>query len=265
MFEVIGISFEGGNRIYFFLKNNLDIKKGDRLVVETDRGEQICTAVTDTVDLPSSKVVTPLKKIMRIATKEDKRKADDNRKTSKEALEKAKKIANSLKLDMKFIDCSFTLDRNQLVFNFIADDRVDFRELAKKLASLYKTRIELRQVGVRDKAKEIGGIGPCGRILCCSSFLSDFNSVSINMAKNQNLSLNPTKINGICGRLLCCLNYEDDIYSDLKKDFPKVGSKIKVDGIEGKVVALNVLNNKIMIEKSDKTQVEVEYKNESYK
>lgn len=266
MNEVVGISFESGNRIYFFLKNNLDIKKGDTVVVDTDRGQQICTVVTDTVLLPDEKVLTPLKAIMRIATKEDKKKYEENKKDSKEAIAKARKIANDLNLDMKFIDCNFTLDRNQLVFNFLADDRVDFRELAKKLASIYRTRIELRQVGVRDKAKEIGGIGPCGRILCCSQFLNDFNSVSINMAKNQNISLNPTKINGICGRLLCCLNYEDDTYTELKRDFPSIGTKIKIDDIEGKVVSLNVLNNKVTLEKSDKTLIEVEYnKNESSK
>ena len=264
MHEVVGISFDKGNRIYFFLRNGLDINKGDLLVVETERGQQICTAVTDIVEIPDSKVVTPLKSVLRIATKEDKRKAEENKKTCLEAIEKARKIADSLKLEMKFIDCNFTLDRNQLVFNFLADERVDFRELAKKLAAQYKTRIELRQVGVRDKAKEIGGIGPCGRILCCSLFLNDFNSVSINMAKNQSISLNPTKINGICGRLLCCLNYEDDTYTELKKDYPSIGTRLKINDIEGKVVSLNVLNNKITLEKPDKTQVEVEYnKNES--
>ncbi len=265
MHEVIGIEFESGNRMYYFSKNNLDIKKGDKLVVETERGLQYCTAVTDIVELPDSKVVTPLRPIIRIATKEDNKKAEENRKICKEAIEKARKISNDLKLEMKFIDCSYTLDRNQLIFNFLADERVDFRELAKKLAALYKTRIELRQVGVRDKAKEIGGIGPCGRILCCSTFLNDFNSVSINMAKNQNISLNPTKINGICGRLLCCLKYEDDTYTELKKDYPSIGTKLKIGDIEGKVVGHNVLNNKIIIEKNDKTQVEVEYNNESNK
>ena len=264
MHDVIGINFETGNRVYYFSTNNLDLKKNDKLVVETERGLQFCVAVTDIIQIPDSKIVTPLRPILRIANKEDIRKAQENKKTCQEALNKARKISDDLKLDMKFIDCSYTLDRNQLVFNFLADERVDFRELAKKLAGQYKTRIELRQVGVRDKAKEIGGIGPCGRILCCSSFLNDFNSVSINMAKNQNLSLNPTKINGICGRLLCCLNYEDDTYTELKKDFPSIGTKMKVDGVEGKVVSLNVLNNKITIEKPDKTQVEVEYsKNES--
>ncbi len=259
MHEVVGISFDKGNRIYFFLRNDLDIVKGDLLVVETERGQQICTAVTDIVEIPDSKVVTPLKSVLRKATKEDKRKAEENKKTCVEAIEKARKIAAGLNLDMKFIDCNFTLDRNQLVFNFLADERVDFRELAKKLAAQYKTRIELRQVGVRDKAKEIGGIGPCGRILCCNTFLNDFNSVSINMAKNQSISLNPTKINGICGRLLCCLKYEDDTYTELKKDYPQLGTRLKVGDVEGKVVSHNVLNKKITLEKADKTQVEVEY------
>lgn len=266
MNEVIGINYETGNRIHYFSTNNLEIKKGDNLIVETERGLQFCTAATDIMELPDSKIVTPLKPVLRIASKEDIKKAADNRKVCTEAIAKARKIANDLKLDMKFIDCSYTLDRNQLVFNFLADERVDFRELAKKLASQYKTRIELRQIGVRDKAKEIGGIGPCGRVLCCATFLNDFSSVSINMAKNQNISLNPSKINGICGRLLCCLNYEDDTYTELKKVFPPVGSRIKVNDIEEKVVSCNLLNNKITIEKSDKTQEEVEYKpNESNK
>ncbi len=265
MHEVVGINFENGNRIYYFASNNLKIAKGDKVVVETERGLQLSTVVTDLMEIPDNKIVTPLKSILRIATKEDKRKAEENKKVAKEAIERARKIANTLKLDMKFIDCSYTLDRNQLIFNFLADERIDFRELAKKLAAVYKTRIELRQVGVRDKAKEIGGIGPCGRILCCSTFLNDFNSVSINMAKNQNISLNPTKINGICGRLLCCLKYEDDTYTELKKNFPAIGSKIRLKDVEGKVVSLNVLNNKITIERADKTQVEVEYNNESNK
>ena len=265
MNEVIGINFDSGNRIYYFSTNKINVKKGDNVVVETERGLQFCKAVTDIMEIPDSKIVTPLRPILRIATKEDRRKAEENKKICKEAIEKAIKISQSLNRDMKFIDCSYTLDRNQLIFNFLADERVDFRELAKKLAAQYKTRIELRQVGVRDKAKEIGGVGPCGRILCCSTFLNDFNSVSINMAKNQNISLNPTKINGICGRLLCCLKYEDDTYTELKKDYPSIGTKMKVGDVEGKVVSLNVLNNKITLERPDKTQVEVEYNHESHK
>jgi cell fate regulator YaaT (PSP1 superfamily) len=158
---------------------------------------------------------------------------------------------------MNFIGAYFTLDKNQLIYNFVADERVDFRELAKRLAAIYKTRIELRQIGVRDKAKEIGGLGPCGRFLCCNSFLTEFDSVSINMAKNQYIALNPTKINGICGRLLCCLNYEDDQYTEMKKDFPDLGVHIKKGNISGKVVSHNLFKRTFTIECSDKTMVEI--------
>ena len=159
---------------------------------------------------------------------------------------------------MRFISANLTLEKTQLTLNFIADERVDFRELAKKLANIYKTRIELRQIGVRDKAKEIGGLGPCGMFLCCNTFLNDFNSVSINMAKNQYLSLNPTKINGICGRLLCCLKYEDETYSELKKDYPPVGTIVRKNGIEGKVISHNLFKKTYTLEKKDKTLEEVE-------
>ena len=158
---------------------------------------------------------------------------------------------------MNFIGAYFTLDKNQLIYNFVADERIDFRELAKKLASIYKTRIELRQIGVRDKAKEIGGLGPCGRFLCCNSFLTDFNSVSINMAKNQYIALNPSKINGICGRLLCCLNYEDEQYSEMKKKYPDLGSYIKVNNLSGKVVSHNLFKKTFTIESSDKILTEI--------
>lgn len=263
MIDVIGISFYNSNRIYYFAPNDLKINKNDNVVVETERGIQIGIATTDIINMPKEKIVQPLKPIVRIATKEDLKKQKDNEKISKEAIIKAREIADNLKLDMKFIDCSFTLDKNQLIFNFLADERIDFRELAKKLAAIYKTRIELRQVGVRDKAKEIGGLGPCGRYLCCSQFLNDFNSVSINMAKNQYLSLNPTKINGLCGRLLCCLKFEDDIYTEMKKDYPPIGTRIKKNGVEGKVVSHNLFKNTYMVEQADKTLVEVE--NESHK
>ena len=161
---------------------------------------------------------------------------------------------------MRIIDANYTFDRKQLLFNFLADSRIDFRELAKKLAQIYKTRIELRQIGVRDKAKEIGGIGPCGRFLCCSTFLTDFNSVSINMAKNQMLALNPTKINGLCGRLLCCLNYEDEVYTEMKKAMPNIGQTFKDNEVEGKVVSLNLLKRTATIETKNKSLVEVEIK-----
>ena len=159
---------------------------------------------------------------------------------------------------INFVDCYYTLNQNQLIFNFTADDRIDFRNLAKKLAGKYKTRIELRQIGVRDKAKRIGGIGPCGLFLCCNTFLTDFNSVSINMAKNQNLALNPSKINGLCGRLYCCLSYEDDVYSKLRKELPEVGEIINKKGIKGKVISLDILNNKYRVETDDKGIVDLD-------
>lgn len=265
MYDVVGINFINSNRVYYFSPNNFEVSKKDKVVVETERGIQIAIVCTDIIKLPENKLVLPLRPIIRLATKEDIKRQDENEKLSHDALENAKKIAKKLELNMKFIDCNFTLDKNQLIYNFIADERIDFRELAKKLASIYKTRIELRQVGVRDKAKEIGGIGPCGRFLCCSTFLNDFNSVSINMAKNQYLSLNPTKINGLCGRLLCCLKYEDESYSEMKKGFPPIGSKIKNDSIEGKVVSHNLFKGTYTVEKTDKTLVEIENKDESNK
>ncbi len=212
MYSVIGIEFSNSNRIYFFDPNGIEVSKNDKIIVETERGLQLGIVKKEKKEVSGEKIVLPLKPIIRKANKEDISKYEKNQKTEKEAIEKASNIANELGLDMRFISANLTLEKTQLTLNFIADERVDFRELAKKLANIYKTRIELRQIGVRDKAKEIGGLGPCGMFLCCNTFLNDFNSVSINMAKNQYLSLNPTKINGICGRLLCCLKYEDDTY-----------------------------------------------------
>ena len=260
MYEVVGVSLINSNRIYYFSQNNIFFQKNDKVVVETERGFQLGIIKTETLKLSSEKLSLPLKPILRLATEEDKKKQIENEKLAKEALENAKKIAKKMELNMKFLDSNFTLDRNQLIFTFIADERVDFRELAKKLASIYKTRIELRQIGVRDKAKEIGGIGPCGRFLCCNTFLNDFNSVSINMAKNQYLSLNPTKINGICGRLLCCLKYEDEQYTEMKQKFPAIGTRIKIDGKEGKVISHNLLKNTFIVEQMDKTTIEIENK-----
>ncbi len=258
MYKVVGIEFTNSNRIYFFDPKNIKINKGDKIVVETERGLQLGIARKDIEEVDESKIVLPLKPVLRLANKDDISKYEKNKKLEEEAIDKATKIASELELDMRFISSNMTLDKTQLTLNFLADERIDFRELAKKLANIYKTRIELRQIGVRDKAKEIGGIGPCGRFLCCNTFLNDFNSVSINMAKNQYLSLNPTKINGICGRLLCCLKYEDDTYSEMKKEYPPLGTIVKKDGNEGKVVLHNVFKRTYVIEKKDKTQVEVE-------
>jgi cell fate regulator YaaT (PSP1 superfamily) len=258
MINVVGIEFSSSNRIYYFDPNGLEVSKNDKVIVETERGLQLGIVKNENKEVSKDKIVLPVKPILRIANKEDLNKYEKNKKVEEEALENAIKISNDLKLDMRFVSSNMTLDKNQLTLNFIADDRVDFRELAKKLATIYKTRIELRQIGVRDKAKEIGGIGPCGMFLCCNVFLNDFNSVSINMAKNQYLSLNPTKINGICGRLLCCLKYEDDTYLELKKDYPQIGSIIKKNGIEGKVVSHNLFKKTYILEKKDKTLEEVE-------
>jgi cell fate regulator YaaT (PSP1 superfamily) len=257
MYKVIGIEFSNSNRIYFFDPKDINIKKNDKIIVETERGLQLGIAAREIEEVDEKKIVLPLKQVLRLATKDDVSKYEKNKKTEAESVINATKIANELELDMRFINANLTLDKSQLTLNFLADERIDFRELAKRLATIYKTRIELRQIGVRDKAKEIGGIGPCGRFLCCNTFLNDFNSVSINMAKNQYLSLNPTKINGICGRLLCCLKYEDDTYSEEKKNFPPLGTVVKVDGVEGKVVSHNIFKYTYIVEKKDKTIAEV--------
>ena len=258
MVEVIGVKFDNSSRIYYFLINKLDVKKGDNVVVETEKGLQFGVCDTNIISVDPSKLSTALKEIIRVATKDDVKSYKENLKEASKALDIAVKEANNLKLDMKIISASFTLDRKQLLFYFLADERVDFRELAKKLASIYKTRIELRQIGVRDKAREVGGVGQCGRSLCCSKFLKDLNSVSINMAKNQNLALNPQKINGVCGRLMCCLSYENENYFSYKSGLPKVGDTVKTQKGEGKVIYLDLFARKYKVELEDGTVVDVE-------
>jgi len=238
--DVVGISFKDRGRVYYFSPNNHQLKKNITVIVETERGLQFGKIETDVIQISTKKITSPLKNVIRIANKQDFYNHKNNVKEAEFALSECKKLVKKFNLDMKIIDANFTFDRKQLLFHFSADDRVDFRELAKALANIYKTRIELRQIGVRDKAKEVGGVGQCGRELCCTKFLQDFDAVSINMAKNQNLSLNPTKINGCCGRLLCCLKYEDCQYSECKKGLPEVGKKVKTDKGEGKVISVDV-------------------------
>ena len=257
MYEVVGIKFDSSNRLYYFETNGQEVKKGNSVVVETEKGLQLGKVQTQKKNVEEKDISFPLKKIIRIATKEDMNNNINNQKLAEKALEDAKKYAQKMNLLMNFIGAYFTLDKNQLIYNFVAEERIDFRELAKKLASIYKTRIELRQIGVRDKAKEIGGIGPCGRFLCCNVFLTDFSSVSINMAKNQYIALNPTKINGICGRLLCCLNYEDEQYTEMKKEYPEIGTYIKNSNVSGKIVSHNLFKKSFMIETKDKILVEI--------
>ena len=257
MVKVVGIKFNNGGRIYYFSPGKLNIKINDNVIVETERGIQFATVATDIISQDSDKVFLPLKDVIRNATKEDKTINLKNISDANKALEYAKKIVEKEQLDMKLYEASYTFDRKKLVFKFVADERVDFRELAKLLAAKYKTRIELRQIGVRDKAKEIGGFGPCGRPLCCSDFLTNFDSVSINMAKNQGIALNPTKINGVCGRLLCCLGYEDGTYTEYKKDLPKQGEMIKYEGKVGRVSELNILKRSYKIKTEENEEIEV--------
>ena len=243
MNKVYGVVFKDGSKTYFF-KGNDSYKKDDYVVVDTEKGLQyakVCQIYNDKIAEDS------LKEIVRFATDEDTQKYLKNLKDADIALKKAIKFANDLGLSMKIINAQFTLERTQLLFNFTADDRVDFRELAKKLASIYHTRIELRQIGARDKAKEVGGVGICGEQLCCVRFLQTMETISINMAKDQNLALNPSKINGVCGRLLCCLAYEDANYLESSQGLPKIGDVIKTEIGEGEVVSVDVLNRKCQV------------------
>lgn len=248
MVKVVGVTFASNPRMYYFASNDLVLKLNDNVIVETEKGLQYGIITKEEKEMPETSLFGPLKPVLRLATKEDNKKQAKNLKDRNQALETAKRLAKELKLDMRLLDANFTFDRNQLLFNFLADERVDFRELAKRLAQLYRTRIELRQIGVRDKAKEVGGIGPCGRFLCCNSFLTNFNSVSINMAKNQYIALNPTKINGVCGRLLCCLNYEDEQYTELKKNLPEVGNIVNTPQGRGKVISVDIFKHKYKVD-----------------
>lgn len=257
----VGVEFKNNGKQYIFNCNGLDINEEDNLIVETERGLQFGKAKIIYGNLEDGKEHS---NVIKIADKSDEAQNKKNIKEAASAVEKAQELSNDLGLEMKFIDAYYTFDRKQLVFQFLADNRVDFRELAKSLAAVYRTRIELRQVGVRDKAKEISGIGSCGRKLCCSSFLSDLDSVSINQVKNQNLALNPNKINGLCGRLLCCLKYEDDLYTEFRKDLPEVGDEIKNNGEKGTVMSIDIPARKYVYvtEEGNKVEVKVPFRNE---
>ena len=258
MYDVIGVKFEFANNIYYFDVNNLSLKKGDKVIVDSENLTDFGTCVTEVKHESKDNLVFPLKKVIRKANNQDDKIYIQNQSDADKAMVYAKKAINNLNLNMNIVSTYYTYDKKQLYFTFTADERIDFRELTKKLAQKFKTRIELRQIGVRDKAKLIGGMGPCGLFLCCNTFLTDFNSVSINMAKNQSLALNPSKINGVCGRLLCCLNYEDDVYTELKKDLPKVGSIMKTSSGTGKVISVNIFKKSYKVE-IDKNNMVEEY------
>lgn len=247
MVKVTGVRFKSAGKVYFFAPGDLDVKLNDHVIVETARGLEFGTIAMDITDIKEDDVVQPLKKIVRMATEEDIKRHDENEKKKAKALSLCQEKVDKHGLEMKLIDVEYTFDNNKIIFYFTADGRVDFRELVKDLASVFKMRIELRQIGVRDEAKMLGGIGSCGRSLCCSSWLSDFEPVSIKMAKVQNLSLNPTKISGICGRLMCCLKYENDVYMELRKGLPDNGEKVKTKDGMGKVVDSNILESKVRV------------------
>lgn len=252
--KCVGVEFKNNTKQYIFNKNNIEVNVNDNVIVETERGLQFGTVTIDYGEINDG---IEHAKVIKVATKKDIAQHKNNIKEAKIALEKAQDLANELSLEMKFLESFYTFDRKQLVFQFLADNRIDFRELAKSLAAIYKTRIELRQVGVRDKAKEISGIGSCGRKICCSSFLNDLDSVAIAQVKNQNLSLNPNKINGLCGRLLCCLKYEDDLYTEFRKDLPEVGDNIKNENESGVVISIDIPNRKYIYLTEDGNKVEV--------
>ena len=263
--KVVGVKLNEGSKVYYFDADDVNVHEDSTVIVETEKGLQYGTVTKFVEDSEISKDIQ-YKKVIRLTTKADYKKYLSNLKDADRAIAKCNELIEQYGLDMKIIDASYTFDREQLIFRFLADDRVDFRQLAKDLGSIFRTRIELRQVGIRDKAKDIGGIGPCGRKLCCNSFLTEFDSVSINMAKNQNLALNPTKINGVCGRLLCCLKYENENYNEYKKGLPELNSKIKIKEGEGKVISVDVFNKKYKVLLNETNEIiECEGKNESKK
>ncbi len=248
MTKVIGVRFRQAGKVYYFDPLDLDIKQGGNVIVETARGVEFGFVVMGPSEIEDDKVVQPLKPVMRVATPEDELIESNNRVKEKEAFKTCIQKIQARNLEMKLIGCEYTFDGNKLLFYFTADGRVDFRELVKDLASVFRTRIELRQVGVRDEAKILGGIGICGRPLCCHSYMADFAPVSIKMAKEQSLSLNPTKISGVCGRLMCCLKNEEEAYEDLNSRLPGIGERVLTnDGLKGTVQSLYVLKQKVRV------------------
>ena len=258
MTKVIGVRFRTAGKVYFFDPLQFEIKRGDHVIVETARGIEFGTVVAGVHEVEDDKVIQPLKPVMRLAGERDIEQEAANKEKEKEAFKICKEKILKHGLEMKLIDAEYTFDNNKVLFYFTADGRIDFRELVKDLASVFKTRIELRQIGVRDETKIRGGIGICGRPLCCHSYLSDFVPVSIKMAKEQNLSLNPTKISGVCGRLMCCLKNEEDTYEELNRKLPGVGDFVTTaDGLHGEVQSVNVLRQlvKVLVEVGDEKEL----------
>ena len=248
MTKVIGVRFRPAGKIYFFAPGKYNIESGDKVIVETARGVEFGSVVTGIREVEDDKITQPLKSVIRLATPEDIHKEEKNREKEKEAFKICLEKIHKHGLEMKLIDAEYTFDNNKVLFYFTADGRIDFRELVKDLASVFRTRIELRQIGVRDETKIRGGIGICGRPLCCHTYLTEFAPVSIKMAKEQNLSLNPSKISGVCGRLMCCLTNEEETYEDLNRHLPSVGDYVTTpEGLKGDVQSVNVLRQMVKV------------------
>jgi len=265
MTKVVGVRFREAGKVYYFAPGELDIKRDDHVIVETARGLEYGTVVLGVCEVEDDKIIPPLKDVIRVATKADDEREATNRRKEKEAIPICKEKIEKRNLPMKLINAEYTFDNNKILFYYFSDGRVDFRELVKDLAAVFHTRIEMRQVGVRDEAKLRGGIGICGRPLCCNTYMADFQPVSIKMAKEQNLSLNATKISGVCGRLMCCLKNEQETYEELNKNLPNVGDEVTInaENRKGQVHSVNVLRQlvKVIVEENDEKELR-EYKPE---
>lgn len=257
MYTVVGIRFKKAGKIYYFDPGDLPVNVGDNVIVETARGIEFGEVVVGKREVADDEIIAPLKMVLRIATDEDIEHYNENKACEAEAFDVCMDMIKEHNLDMKLIDVEYTFDNNKIIFYFTADGRIDFRDLVKDLAAIFKTRIELRQIGVRDESKIVGGLGPCGRPLCCVTFLGDFEPVSIKMAKDQNLSLNPTKISGLCGRLMCCLKYEQDTYEKVRSELPSVGSLIKVNDKEMRIAEVDVVRKKLKVKMKNAEGIEI--------
>ncbi len=257
MIKVVGVRFKKAGKIYYFDPDNLDINADSHVIVETARGIEYGRVVIANREVPEEAIVAPLKKVIRVASEKDDRQVEENNKKEKEAFEVCVKKIKEHNLDMKLIDVEYTFDNNKILFYFTADGRVDFRELVKDLATVFKTRIELRQIGVRDETKMLGGTGFCGRELCCCTYLGEFEPVSIKMAKEQSLSINPAKISGTCGRLMCCLRYEYEVYEDKLERVPKVGAIVSTPSGQGVVMGVDLLKEIVKVKLDNDGQADL--------
>lgn len=262
MYEVVQVKLREAGRILYFFTSGLKFDIGDYVIVEADRGLEYGQIVSEHEMILEKDIEEPLRKIIRKMNPWDHKQIEKNKKKAKELIDTCEKKINAHKLPMKLIEAEYSFDRSKIIFYFTSENRVDFRELVKDLANAFRARIELKQIGVRDEARILGGFGPCGRELCCAKFLKDFDSVTIRMAKDQNLSLNPTKISGLCGRLMCCLGYEHDTYKDNLKGLPRVGQEVKTDKGKGKVISTNPLKRSVTVATDDGKLVDISFKDQ---